>query len=66
MRVTRLLLLSAKLTGLRGQLLGAGTGVSSCRAFPYRASEVDWELCPMEAPCCNEYGYCRLRSAEIS
>ena len=64
MRVPRLLLLSAQLTGLRGQLLGAGTGVSSCRAFPYRAREVDWELCPQEAPCCNEYGYCRLRSVE--
>ena len=68
MRVTRLLLaclLCASLTpGLRCQLLGAGTGVSSCRAFPYRAEEVDWEQCPQEAPCCNEYGYCRLRSGD--
>ena len=65
MRGTRLLLacvLCAGLPSLRGQLLGAGTGVSSCRAFPYRAKEVDWELCPQEVPCCNEYGYCRLRS----
>ena len=44
-----------------GQLLGAGTGVGSCRAFPYRAEEVDWEECPPEASCCNEYGYCRTR-----
>jgi len=46
---------------LEAQLLGAGTGVGSCRAFPYRAEEVDWEVCPQEVPCCNEYGYCRSR-----
>ena len=43
------------------QLLGAGTGVGSCRAFPYRVEEVDWEVCPVETACCNEYGYCRTR-----
>ena len=42
-------------------MIGAGTGVGSCRAFPYRAEEVDWEVCPQEVPCCNEYGYCRSR-----
>ena len=36
-------------------------GVGSCRAFPYRTEEVDWEKCPSEVPCCNEYGYCRTR-----
>ena len=46
---------------MRAQLLGAGTGVGSCRAFPYRAAEVDWESCPSDVPCCNEYGYCRFR-----
>ena len=46
---------------VRAQLLGAGTGVGSCRAFPYRAAEVDWETCPGDVPCCNEYGYCRFR-----
>ena len=44
---------------VRSQLLGAGTGVGSCRAFPYRVEEVDWEVCPQETACCNEYGYCR-------
>eukprot|EP00092_Neocalanus_flemingeri_P027105 GFUD01029392.1.p1 GENE.GFUD01029392.1~~GFUD01029392.1.p1 ORF type:complete len:365 (+),score=88.47 GFUD01029392.1:32-1096(+) len=43
------------------QLLGAGTGVASCRAFPYRAEKVDWEVCPVEVSCCNEYGFCRTR-----
>merc|ERR1711971_468323 len=33
----------------------------SCRAFPFRAAEVDWDVCPPELPCCNEYGYCRTR-----
>ena len=43
------------------QQLGAGTGVGSCRAFPYRVKEVDWEVCPAETSCCNEYGFCRTR-----
>ena len=59
------------------QLLGAGVGVGSCRAFPYRAQQVlmlltcfilislilkvDWEVCPEEVSCCNEYGYCKTR-----
>merc|ERR1712037_303721 len=41
--------------------LGAGTGPGSCRAFPFRAAQVDWDVCPPELPCCNEYGYCRSR-----
>merc|ERR1711971_970524 len=41
--------------------LGAGSGTGSCRAFPFRAAEVDWDVCPPELPCCNEYGYCRTR-----
>ena len=47
----------------QSQLLGAGTGVASCRAFPYRAEKVDWEVCPVEVSCCNEYGFCRTREA---
>ena len=23
--------------------------------------QVDWEVCPPEVPCCNEYGYCRTK-----
>merc|ERR1711971_1191482 len=41
--------------------LGAGSGTGSCRAFPFRAAEVDWDVCPPQLPCCNEYGYCRTR-----
>merc|ERR1712212_1419962 len=41
--------------------LGAGTGPGSCRAFPFRAAQVDWDVCPPDLPCCNEYGYCRSR-----
>ena len=24
-------------------------------------SQVDWDVCPSDLPCCNEYGYCRSR-----
>merc|ERR1711936_1333490 len=43
------------------QLLGAGSGVGSCRAFPFRSSNVNWDVCPPATPCCSEYGYCRTR-----
>ena len=23
--------------------------------------QVDWEVCPPEAACCNEFGYCRTK-----
>ena len=26
-------------------------------------SQVDWDVCPPDLPCCNEYGYCRSRVA---
>ena len=25
------------------------------------SGQVDWEVCPPEVPCCNEYGYCRTK-----
>lgn len=43
-------------------LLGAGTGLGSCAAPPFRATQVQFKLgCPREKPCCSEYGYCRTR-----
>ena len=43
-------------------LLGAGEGMGSCAAYPFRAYEVYWSKgCPPHAPCCSEYGYCRPR-----
>ena len=48
---------SAQVTGI----LGAGTGEGSCSAYPYRAGEVQWEICPAEYSCCTEFGYCRPR-----
>jgi len=43
-------------------LLGAGTGLGSCAAPPFRSSQVEYKLgCPLEKPCCSEYGYCRTR-----
>merc|ERR1711962_110283 len=56
------IILSCYLQAALSQLaLGAGTGTGSCRAFPYRAAQVDWDVCPSDLPCCNEYGYCRSR-----
>merc|ERR1711872_477119 len=56
------IVLSCYLQAVLSQLaLGAGTGTGSCRAFPYRAAQVDWDVCPSDLPCCNEYGYCRSR-----
>jgi len=43
-------------------LLGAGTGAGSCAAAPFRSAVVDWAGgCPVHAPCCSEFGYCRGR-----
>jgi len=43
-------------------LLGAGTGLGSCAAPPFRASQVEFDLgCPRATPCCSEFGYCRNR-----
>merc|ERR1712168_1012875 len=46
-------------------LLGAGTGVGSCPAAPFRANAaaIKWTLgCPAGAECCTEYGYCRSQA----
>ena len=41
-------------------LLGAGTGLGSCAAPPYRARKVHWVYgCPPFASCCTELGFCR-------
>ena len=46
-------------------LLGAGTGLDSCAAPPFRATRVEWSLgCPAHRPCCSEFGYCRTREGE--
>ena len=43
-------------------LLGAGEGMGSCAAYPFRAVHVYWSKgCPHHAPCCSEFGYCRPR-----
>ena len=42
--------------------LGAGEGMGSCAASPFRAAAVYWaQGCPPHAPCCSEFGYCRPR-----
>ena len=49
-----------------GNLLGAGKGLGSCAAYPFRSYEVHWALgCPPFAPCCSEFGYCRPRVRTI-
>ena len=30
-------------------------------SFTIFFSQVDWDVCPSDLPCCNEYGYCRSR-----
>jgi len=43
-----------------GNLLGAGKGLGSCAAYPFRSYDVHWSLgCPHHASCCSEFGYCR-------
>ena len=51
------------LTGsVSSYLLGAGEGMGSCAAYPFRSLEVYWSKgCPPHAPCCSEFGYCRPR-----
>jgi len=44
-------------------LLGAGEGRGSCPAPPFRVSQVNWPNgCPLNVPCCNEFGYCRTEA----
>ena len=43
---------------------GAGEGLGSCPAPPFRAAaeSLAWpEGCPDWAPCCSEYGFCQTR-----
>merc|ERR1711962_1067862 len=56
------IILSCYLQAVLSQLaLGAGTGTGHVEPFPFRAAQVDWDVCPSDLPCCNEYGYCRSR-----
>ena len=55
-----LVLLSGVATTAAISLLGAGEGRGSCPAPPFRAAATNWPTgCPLQTPCCNEYGYCR-------
>ena len=48
----------------RPPLLGAGTGLNSCAAPPFRAKKVHWVYgCPAFASCCSEFGFCRSQVA---
>ena len=61
-----LLLLLAALSPSHGGLLGAGEGLGSCAAYPFRAHSVHWVGgCPPHAPCCSEFGFCRPRVSKI-
>jgi len=54
-------------TGLSLTLLGAGEGRGSCPAPPYRATKVNWPNgCPLDVPCCNEFGYCKTEAEWLS
>ena len=56
------LLLLLLLHQCQGGLLGAGEGLGSCAAYPFRAHSVHWVGgCPPHAPCCSEFGFCRPR-----
>ena len=49
---------------LVSSLLGAGRGLGSCPAPPFRTDPADlaWpDGCPDWASCCSEYGYCQTR-----
>merc|ERR1712013_935797 len=47
--------------------LGAGEGRGSCPAPPYRATQVNWPNgCPLNMPCCNEYGFCKTEAEWLS
>ena len=59
------LMLVITVSEVMSQLLGAGVGVGSCRAFPYQVEKVNWEVCPVDVSCCSEYGYCRTRVSSV-
>merc|ERR1711990_966815 len=60
-KVLVILVFSLQIMFTSSQILGAGTGIGSCRAPPFRSSNVNWDVCPPTQPCCSEYGYCRTR-----
>ena len=59
------LILAISYSQVSSQLLGAGTGVGSCRAFPFHVKKVDWEVCPPGVSCCSEFGYCRTKVSHV-
>merc|ERR1719210_2580707 len=61
---SRVAVVSSLLASCRAGLLGAGTGEGSCAAAPFRAAPelLKWSVCPPNADCCSEFGYCRPRS----
>merc|ERR1712154_678272 len=60
-KVLVILVFSYQIMVTSSQILGAGTGIGSCRAAPFRSANVNWDVCPPNTPCCSEYGYCRTR-----
>merc|ERR1712154_402164 len=60
-KVLVILVFSYQIMVTSSQILGAGTGIGSCRAAPFRSSNVNWDVCPPSTACCSEYGYCRTR-----
>merc|ERR1711997_65308 len=60
-RVLVILVFSSQIIFASSQILGAGTGEGSCRAAPFRSSNVNWDVCPPSTACCSEDGYCRTR-----
>merc|ERR1719210_606716 len=61
---SRIAVVSTLLASCHAGLLGAGTGEGSCAAAPFRAAPelLKWSVCPPNADCCSEFGYCRPRS----
>lgn len=48
-------------------LLGAGEGPGSCPAPPFRGKKLNWPNgCPLNVPCCNEYGFCKTEAEWIA
>merc|ERR1711874_192386 len=63
MLVTGLGMMMPVMTLSKSMLLGAGTGLGSCAAPPFRAAKVHWVYgCPPFASCCTELGFCRSQA----
>ena len=41
--------------------MSVGSCLCFTQFFTFPFWQVDWEVCPPEVPCCNEYGYCRTK-----